>query len=199
MQTIIESFDVAFTDTIAEKNLTFEGTHTDTLSQEDDAATSTKKSKLIYTVGDKNVSAVTLTGSITWSDGGVHYTNGSDANQNDVKATYKFDGTSSVDVSDVTFNATSDPLAGASKSMTLMKGVDGVAADKISGTPSFTVALNQTNTKLDAKANGTAGVTGNDVTYAVEGVAIDKIHVKSVGGTADKVPANWTLATGATI
>ena len=199
MQTIIESFDVAFTDTIAGKNLTFEGTHTDTLSQEDDAATSTKKSKLIYTVGDKNVSAVTLTGSITWSDGGVHYTNGSDANQNGTNATYKFDANYTVDVSGVIFNATSDPLAGSSKSMTLMKGVDGVAADKISGTPSFAFALGQTNTKLDAKANGTAGVNGNDVTYAVDGVAIDKIHVKSAEGTADKVPANWTLAAGATI
>ncbi|MBO5636908.1 MAG: hypothetical protein J5906_05260 [Acidaminococcaceae bacterium] len=199
MQTIIESFDVAFTDTIAGKNLTFEGTHTDTLSQEEDAATSAKKSKLIYTVGDKNVSAATLIGSITWSDGGVHYTNGSDANQNGTNATYKFDANSTVDVSGVIFNATSDPLAGSSKSITLMKGVDGIAADKISGTPSFAVALDQTNTKLEAKASGTAEVTGNDVTYAVDGVAIDKIHVKSVEGTADKVPANWTLATGATI
>ena len=83
--------------------------------------------------------------------------------------------------------------------MTLMKGVTDVAADKISGAPSFAVALDQTNTKLDAKASGTTGVSGNDVTYIVDGVAIDKITVKSAEGTADKVPANWTMAAGAAI
>ncbi|MBO6204640.1 MAG: hypothetical protein J6O13_14015, partial [Selenomonas sp.] len=188
-----QTYDIDFTDAITEKGVTFTGKHTDKLSQD------TEQTTLTYTVGDKKVDSATISGAIAWNDNGVHYTNGVDTNQNNVKATYKFDGNSSVDVSGVTFNATSDPLAGASKSMTLMKGVDGVAANKINGTPSFTVALDQTNTKLDAKANGTAGVTGNDVTYTVDGVAIDKIHVKSAGGTADKVPDNWTLAAGAAI
>ncbi len=190
---------IAFTDTVTAKNLTFVGTHTDTLSQEDDAATSTKKSKLIYTVGDKKVRTATLTGAIAWSDGDIHYTNGSDANQNGTKATYTFDSDSDVDISGVTFSATSDPLAGSTKSMTLLKGVTGVVATKVSGTPSFTVTLDQTNTKLDANATGSAAVSGSDVTYTVSGVTINKVNIKSVGSTADTVPANWTLASGATV
>ena len=190
---------IAFTDTVTAKNLTFVGTHTDTLSQTDDAATSTKKSKLIYTVGDKKVITATLTGAIAWSDGGIHYTNGSDANQNGTKATYTFDVNSAVNISGVAFSATSDPLAGSTKSMTLLKGVTGVVATKVSGTPSFTVTLDQTNTKLDANATGSAAVSGSDVTYTVSGVAINKVNIKSVGSTADTVPANWTLASGATV
>ena len=188
-----QTYEVAFSDTITGKNLTLKGTHTDTLSQ--DAAQST----LTYTVGDKKVSTATLTGDIAWNDGGTHYTNGSDANQNGTKATYKFDGNSAVDISGVAFSATSDPLAGSTKSMTLLKGVTGVVATKVSGTPSFAVTLDQTNTKLDAKATGASGVSGNDVTFTVSGVTLDKITVKSANGTADKVPASWTMAAGATI
>ena len=191
-----KTYSIAFNDTVTGKNLTLAGTHTDTLSQADDTATSTKKSKLIYTVGDKLVSSATLTGDIAWNDGGVHYTNGSDANQNGTKATYTFDSNSSVDISGVQFNATVDPLG---KSMTLLKDVNGVAANKVSGTPSFTVALDQTNTKLAANATGASGVSGNDVTFTVSGVTLDKITVKSANGTADKVPASWTMAAGATI
>ena len=194
-----KTYSIAFNDTVTGKNLTLAGTHTDTLSQADDTATSTKKSKLVYTVGDKKVSSATLTGDIAWNDGGVHYTNGSDANQNGTKATYTFDSNSSVDISGVKFNAMVDPLAGATKTMTLLKDVNGVAANKVSGTPSFTVALDQMNTKLAANATGASGVSGNDVTFTVSGVTLDKITVKSANGTADKVPASWTMAAGATI
>ena len=185
--------DVDFTDTITGKGITFEGKHTDTLSQ--DAAQTT----LTYTVGDKVVSSATLTGDITWNDEGTHYTNGSDENQNGTKATYTFNENSAVDISGVAFKTDSDPLAGSTKSMTLLKGVTGVAEDKISGVPSFAVTIDQANTKLDASASGTAAVSENDVTYTVSGVALDKITVKSANGTADKVPANWTMAAGATI
>ena len=191
-----KTYSIAFNDTVTGKNLTLAGTHTDTLSQADDTATSTKKSKLIYTVGDKLVSSATLTGDIAWNDGGTHYTNGSDANQNGTKATYKFDGNSAVDISGVAFSATSDPLG---KSMTLLKDVNGVMATKVSGTPSFTVALDQTNTKLDANATGTSGVSTNDVTFTVSGVTLNKITVKGVGDTSDTVPTGWNLASGATV
>jgi hypothetical protein len=184
---------VAFADTITGKNLTLKGAHTDTLSQ--DAAQTT----LTYTVGDKVVSSAKLAGDITWNDGGTYYANGSDVNQNGTKATYTFDGNSAVDISNVSFSATADPLVGATKTMTLLKGVTGVLATKVSGTPSFTVALDQTNTKLDAKATGASGVSGNDVTFTVSGVTLDKITVKGANGTADKVPANWTVAAGVTI
>ena len=184
---------VNYTDTISGKVITFAGTHTDKLEQ--DAA----QTKLTYTVGDKNVSTATLNGAVNWSDGASYYTNGTDVNQNNVAATYKFDGNTSVDLSGVAFSATADPLTGTTKSMTLLKGVTGVVATKVSGTPSFTVALDQRNTKLDAKASGTAAVSGSDVTYTVSGVALDKITVKGANGTADKVPASWTMAAGATI
>ena len=62
---------IAFTDTITGKNLTFAGAHTDTLTQSDDTA----KSKLIYTVGAKNVTTATLSGDITWGDNSVYYEN----------------------------------------------------------------------------------------------------------------------------
>jgi hypothetical protein len=188
-----QDYTVNYTDTISGKIITFAGTHADKLEQ--DAA----QTKLTYTVGDKVVKTATLNGTINWSDGTSYYTNGSDVNQNNVAATYKFDGNTSVNISNVSFSATADPLVGATKTMTLLKGVNGVAAGKVSGTPSFTVTLDQANTKLDAKATGSATVSGNDVTYTVSGVAIDKVNVKSVGSTADTVPANWTLATGASV
>ena len=184
---------VNYTDTISGKVITFAGTHTDKLEQ--DAA----QTKLTYTVGDKNVSTATLNGAVNWSDGASYYTNGTDVNQNNVAATYKFDGNTSVDLSGVAFSATADPLTGTTKSMTLLKNVNDVAANKVIGTPSFAITLDQTNTKLDAKATGASGVSGNDVTFTVSGVTLDKITVKSANGTADKVPANWTMAAGATI
>ena len=180
-----QTYDVAFTDTITGKGVTFAGKHTDTLLQDEGQTT------LTYTVGDKVVSDAKVTGIINWSDDGTHYTNGGDANQNGTKATYTFKDSSAVDISGVAFSATTDPLG---KSMTLLKGVTGVVEKKISGTPSFTVTLDQANTKLDAKATGAAGVSGNDVTYAVSGVAIDKINVTSVANAADTVPDGWTLA-----
>ena len=183
-----QTYEVDFTDTINGKDITFVGKHTDKLSQD------TAQTTLTYTVGDKVVGAATLTGAIDWSDGGVHYENGGAANQNNVNAVYKFDGNSAVDISGVAFSATKDPLAGETRSMTLLQGVDGVVAGNVAGAPSFAVALDQTNTKLDAKASGTATVTGNDVTYTVDGVVIDAINVKSVGDSADAIPDNWTLA-----
>ncbi len=194
-----KTYSIAFSDTITGKNLTLVGTHTDTLSQTDDTATSTKKSKLIYTVGAKNVTTATLSGDITWGDNSVYYENGEVENQNGVKPNYVFGSSSAINIGGVQFSATSDPLAGSTKSMTLLKGVTGVVATKVSGTPSFTVTLDQTNTKLDANATGSAAVSGSDVTYTVSGVAINKVNIKSVGSTADTVPANWTLASGATV
>ncbi len=200
----ITNLEVDFSDTITDPTnssttIAFAGKHTDTLALNEESTGVKAKTKLIYTVGDKFVETATLSGPIAWSDGGTYYTNGTAANQNGTKATYKFDGSSEVNINGVQFNAVADPLAGATKSMTLLKNVNDVAANKVSGTPSFTVALDQTNTKLDASASGSAAVSGSDVAYTVSGVALDKITVKSANGTADKVPANWTLATGAAI
>ena len=200
----ITNLEVDFSDTITDPTnssttIAFAGKHTDTLALNAESTGVKAKTKLIYSVGDKVVDKATLSGPITWSDGGIHYTNGSEVNQNGTKATYKFDENTVVNISGVQFNAAADPLTGSTKSMTLLKDVTGVVATKVSGTPTFTVALDQTNTKLNAKASGTAAVSGNDVTFTVSGVTLDKITVKSANGTADKVPANWTMAVGASI
>lgn len=139
-----------FTDKVTD-NLTINGAQTDWLKQ--DGGT-----KLVYTVGDRVVSEAAVSGNLDWSDGVTHYTN----------TNYKFDGNTKVNVG-VNFTATVDPLAGTTKTMTLLKDATGVAASNVTGTPSFTVTLDQANTTLSAGAKGTAGLSadGNDVTYAV--------------------------------
>ncbi len=200
----ITNLEVDFSDTITDPTnssttIAFAGKHTDTLSLNEESTGVKAKTKLIYSVGDKFVETATLRGPIAWSDGGTYYTNGTAANQNGTKATYKFDENTEVNISGVQFNAAADPLAGATKSMTLLKDVTGVVATKVSGTPTFVVTIDQKNIKLDASASGSAAVSGNDVTFTVSGVTLDKITVKSANGTADKVPANWTMAAGAAI
>ena len=98
------SFTNDFTDTVANKGITFTGTHTDTLSQ--DAA----KAKLTYTVGAKNVSTAALAGEIVWNNGGVHYEN----------TKYNFSVDSVTSLKDLAFAAvTADPWG---QSMTLIGG-----------------------------------------------------------------------------
>ncbi|SDC34005.1 Extended Signal Peptide of Type V secretion system [Succiniclasticum ruminis] len=173
------SFAVAFTDTIEGKGITFAGTHTDTLALADDSATNTKQSKLIYTVGDKNVSTATLSGGIAWSDGVTHYTN----------KNYKFDGNTKVNVG-VNFTATADPL---NTSMTLIGSDSAEHAVKgtISGTPGFTVTMN--NTTLDATVTGAASIESGNLKYTVTGVTLNKVTVDGVG--SDAVPEGWSAAT----
>ncbi|MBO5604103.1 MAG: hypothetical protein J5915_01850, partial [Acidaminococcaceae bacterium] len=175
-----KSYTTSFNDNVTE-NLNIKGAQTDWLRQ--DGGT-----KLIYTVGDKIVTDATLSGDLAWSDGAVHYTN----------ENYKFDENSKVNVG-ANFTATADPLAGDTKTMTLIKNAAGVDASKVTGTPTFTVSLDQTNTTLSANATGTAGLSGNDVTYTVSGVELQTVAVKSVGDTYDTVPAGWTMAGDLTI
>jgi len=168
------SFTNDFTDTVANKGITFTGTHTDTLSQ--DAA----KAKLTYTVGAKNVSTAALAGEIVWNNGDVHYEN----------TKYNFSVDSVTSLKGLTFAArNTDPWG---QSMTL---IGGNAAGTVTGAPeSFGVSVDKTNTTLAATASGSASVEDGSVKYAVTGVILDKVTVKGAGGTADKVPEQWTLA-----
>ena len=175
-----KKYETTFEDKVTD-NLTIKGAQTDWLKQ--DGGT-----KLVYTVGDRVASEAAMSGNLAWSDGVTHYTN----------TNYKFDGNTKVNVG-VNFTATADPLAGTTKTMTLLKGATDVAASNVTGTPSFTVTLDQINTILSARANGTTVLNGNDVTYSVEGVELNKVTVKSVGDKADEVPDNWSLAAGTTI
>ena len=175
-----KKYETKFTDKVTD-NLTINGAQTDWLKQ--DGGT-----KLVYTVGDRVVSEAAVSGNLAWSDGVTHYTN----------TNYKFDGNTKVNVG-VNFTATVDPLAGTTKTMTLLKDATGVAASNVTGTPSFTVTLDQANTTLSAGAAGTVGLSGNDVTYSVEGVELNKVTIKSVGDKADEVPDKWSLTSGATV
>ena len=175
-----KKYETTFEDKVTD-NLTIKGAQTDWLKQ--DGGT-----KLVYTVGDREVSEAAMSGNLAWSDGVTHYTN----------TNYKFDGNTKVNVG-VNFTATVDPLAGTTKTMTLLKDATGVAASNVTGTPSFTVTLDQANTTLSAGAAGTVGLSDNDVTYSVEGVELNKVTVKSVGDKADEVPDKWSLTSGATV
>ena len=172
-----KTYDVAFSDDVT-TNLTLSGTHTDTLSQ------NAEKTKLTYTVGEKNVSEATMTGNVAWQDGATHYANTS----------YNFNADAKTDLDGLTFgNVTADP---AGQSMTL---INGKAAGTVENAPaSFGVSLDKANTTLDATAAGTAAVANGDVTYRVTGVTLDKVTVNQVTASADAVPDTWTVAKDAT-
>ena len=175
-----KKYETTFEDKVTD-NLTIKGAQTDWLKQNGGT-------KLVYTVGDREVSEAAMSGNLAWSDGVTHYTN----------TNYKFDGNTKVNVG-VNFTATADPLAGTTKTMTLLKGATDVAASNVTGTPSFTVTLDQANTTLSADAAGTVGLSGNDVTYAVSSVQLQTVTVKNVGDAADTVPVKWTIADGAVV
>ncbi|MDY6292157.1 MAG: ESPR-type extended signal peptide-containing protein [Succiniclasticum sp.] len=173
-----KTYVVAFADDVT-TNLTLSGTHTDTLSQ------NAEKTKLTYTVGEKNVSNAALTGNVAWQDGATHYANTS----------YNFNADAKTDLGGLTIgNVTADP---AGQSMTL---INGKAAGTVENAPaSFGVSLDKANTTLDATAAGTAAVANGDVTYRVTGVTLDKVTVNRVTAAADSVPDTWTVANGATV
>ena len=175
-----KKYETTFEDKVTD-NLTIKGAQTDWLKQNGGT-------KLVYTVGDRVASEAAMSGDLAWSDGVTHYTN----------TNYKFDGNTKVNVG-VNFTATADPLAGTTKTMTLLKGATDVAASNVTGTPSFTVTLDQANTTLSADAAGTVGLSGNDVTYAVSSVQLQTVTVKNVGDAADTVPVKWTIADGAVV
>lgn len=198
--------NVAFEDTITDPtnsstadNIKFAGKHTDTLSLNAASTGIKAKTKLLYTVGDKVVDTATLSGPIAWSDGGTYYTNGTAANQKGRNSVFTFDSNSKIDISGVDFTATTDPL---NKTMTLISGntinsvAKNVAGTVSNGTPaSLGVSFGRVNATLAANASGTAEITASgNLTYTVNGVAIDKIHVTSITNDADTVPTGWTLA-----
>ena len=180
------SFDVEFSDASVavtdQSNITVSGKHTDTLAMVD-------SQKLEYTVGNKVVDTAKLDGTIAWVDNGTHYTN----------TKYAFDGNSKVDIdapkggaSGLQFTLATDPL---NQSMTLIQNASGLVATNVSGTPDFTVALN--NTTLEATATGTAAIDSGNLKYTVNSVTLNQVNVAAVG--SDAVPAGWSAATSVTV
>ena len=150
------------------------------VSQSRGVTLNTEQNHLIYAAGPKDVQTATLSGDITWSDGGVHYTN----------KQYTFsDASQIVFDKDAAFTATADPL---NQSMTLIKADSAGHAVKgtVSGTPGFTVKMN--NTSLDATVTGAASIESGNLKYTVTGVTLNKVTVDSVG--SDAVPAGWSTA-----
>jgi len=180
------SFDVEFSDdpvaVTDQSNITVSGKHTDTLAMVD-------SQKLEYTVGNKVVGTAKLDGTINWVDNGTHYTN----------KKYQFDGSSKVDIDapkgstpGLQFTSTTDPL---NQSMTLIQNASGLVSTNVSGTPDFTVALN--NTTLEATATGSAAIDSGNLKYTVNSVTLNQVNVAAVG--SDAVPAGWTAATNVTV
>ena len=157
-----------------------DGGITFTGSQSRGVTLNTEKKHIIYAVGTKNVSTAALTGEIVWNNGGEYYKN----------TKYRFNTDAVTSLKGLTFAAaTADPWG---QSMTL---IGGDVAGTVTGAPeSFGVSVDQANTTLAATASGSASVEDSSVKYAVTGVTLDKVTVKGAGGTADKVPEQWTLA-----
>ena len=137
---------------------------------------------LVYAVGTKDVSDATVTGEIAWSDGGTYYKN----------TEYTFSDNSKIDISGVNFNATEDPLAGGTKTMTLISNAAGAVT---AGSPTFNVAMS--NTKLKATAEGEGAVEAGKLAFKVTGVTLDKVTVSSTG--SDAVPEGWQVAGDLTV
>ena len=162
-----KNYDSTFTDSVTDQ-LTLTGTRRDTLTQ--DAA----QTKLTYTVGDRVVSKAAMSGEIAWQSGDTHYAN----------TAYTFNSSTAVDIANVKFTATDDPL---NTSMMLIGNAAGVTAGNVSGSPGFTVALK--NTTITATATGNASMDAGDLKYTVTGVTLDSVSVNGVG--SDAIPAGW--------
>ncbi len=150
-----------------------------TLAGTQDKGVKADGKNLVYAAGTKDVVTATMTGEISWKDGGTYYEN----------TKYNFTADSEINVSGVKFTADADPL---NQSMTLISNAAGTVKD---GTPEFTVALK--NTTLEATATGTASTDSGDLKYTVNGVTLDKVIVNGAGD--DAVPDGWSTADNLTV
>ena len=179
---------VAFKDEKVDgKELTFEGTHNDTLSLNDD------KNKVLYTVGDKEVNkTITFTGEVTWNDSEAYYTN--DA------AKYKF-GATDIDATNLKVTGTTDKalIPGTSK-MTLLSA-EGMTAGTVTpqseaNKTASKIAVNYSDTSsgitFAATATGAVEAAANAVNYAVDEVTLKTVDLAGWNGTTAGVPDNWS-------
>ena len=181
-----KTYEVDFTDAIDNTVLTLTGKHTDTLTQDEG------KTKLTYTVGDKNVDTATFDGTVAFSNGAVHYTadNG-----------YKFNNATKVDAANLVFKEITAAIA-AGDAMTLLSA-EGLTADNAVTQPtagSIAVAYKDQGVAFNAAASGEVKAETGAVKYEVIGVALNTTDLAGWNGSAAaSVPTGWTLASGATI
>ncbi|MBQ5344200.1 MAG: hypothetical protein J6F33_03275, partial [Acidaminococcaceae bacterium] len=181
-----KTYEVDFTDAIEDTVVTLTGKHTDTLSQDE------ARTKLIYTVGDRNVATAAFEGTADFTAGGEHAKAGS---------TYIFDSATKVDAAKLTFNEIKEALEVGSN-MTLLSANGLTESNEVTQPTDPSVPIAYTDTagiKYGAAASGTVKAAANTVNYVVDSVAVNSINLAGWSGTASAVTAGWTLASGATI
>ena len=187
---------IDFSDDISGTVLTFAGKHTDTLEQ------NKAKTQIVYKVGDKNVEAVTLDGSVTWDDSKAYYENKADANG---KFAYTFNGATNVDADKLTVTGTTTKLlkADGSSSMTLLS-----ATRMTAGTFTDQSADNKTASKVSvnykddkgvaftAEAKGEVKAEAAAVKYSINEVKLTDVDLSGWTGSESSVPDTWTAEGG---
>ena len=173
----------AYTDkVIVEGLLKFSGTSADTVSLASD------NKAIVYTAGENAVTGATFNGTADWNTSAALYINSS----------YKFDANATTSLADLTFSdttVTEDPVG---KTMTLISGnVKGTISEQTDA--SITVSLAKSNTTLGGKATGTAEISGGNLTYTMNQVALNSVAVTAVGDSPDVLPTGWTQGSSITV
>ena len=181
---------IDFSDDISGTVLTFAGKHTDTLEQNE------AKTQIVYKVGDKNVEAVTLDGSVTWDDSKAYYTN--DATK------YKF-ATTNVDADKLTVTGTTTKLlkADGTSSMTLLSATGmtaGTFTDQSEANKAASkVSVNYKDDKgvaFKAEAKGEVKAEAAAVKYNINEVKLTDVDLSGWTGSESSVPDTWTAEGG---
>ncbi len=187
---------IDFSDDISGTVLTFAGKHTGTLEQNE------AKTQIVYKVGDKNVEAVTLDGSVTWDDSKAYYENKADANG---KFAYTFNGATNVDAENLKVAGTSNTLlkADGSNSMTLLSATGmtaGTFTDQSEANKAASkVSVNYKDDKgvaFKAEAKGEVKAEAAAVKYSINEVKLTDVDLSAWTGSESSVPDTWTADDG---
>ena len=169
------SIAVDFTDEKVDgKELTFEGTHKDTLSLND------KKTQVVYKVGEKEVNKATFTGEVAWNDSEAYY----DAAKGTAK--YKF-GATDVDATNLKVTGKTDKALKKGDAMTLISAT-GLKAGKVTQpTDAGSIDMNysEKGITLAGKVAGEVKAADNAIKYEVTGVNVNKADIGSVAWQKD--------------
>ena len=156
------------------KELTFEGTHKDTLSLDD------KKTQVVYKVGEKEVNKATFTGEVAWNDSEAYY----DAAKGTAKYTF---GATDVDATNLKVTGKTDKALKKGDAMTLISAT-GLKAGKVTQpTDAGSIDMNysEKGITLAGKVAGEVKAADNAIKYEVTGVNVNKADIGSVAWQKD--------------
>ena len=157
------------------KELTFEGTHKDTLSLND------KKTQVVYKVGEKEVNkSITFTGEVAWNDSEAYY----DAEKG--KEKYQF-ATADIDATNLKVTGKTTKALKKGDAMTLISAT-GLKAGKVTQpTDAGSIDMNysEKGITLAGKVAGEVKAADNAVKYEVTGVNVNKADIGSVAWQKD--------------